>query len=512
MSAYDEFNTHIGRINDLCCVINLLTWDARTQMPAGGTLTRGQQISTIAGVAQELFAGEKTLELIEAAEHEVAGEPDDSYRVRALRHAREHYEYARKIPPALVAELNELKTVAGAVWIEARKNDNYQQFAPYLEKMVALQRRIAEAIGYEEHPYDALLLRYEPGMTVKRLRALFAELRTGLTPILERAKACPEARHDFITEALYPADQQKAFAVEIANKFGYDFSRGRVDLTVHPFEISFTRQDVRITTRYNEKYVPQALFGLFHETGHALYEQNADPAITRTALATDLLDLYAVAGTSYGMHEAQSRLWENLVGRSELFWQNHFPLLRSYFPEQLKDISAEQFYRAVNRVKPSLIRTESDEITYNFHIMIRVEIEAGLLDGSITIADLPAVWSAKYQEYLGVTPPNDRLGALQDIHWSTGLFGSFCSYALGNVMSAQLYEAALMQNPDIAPALARGEYRPLLDWLSENVYRHGHAFKPDELLRRSTGSPLTVEPYFRYLRQKYDALFPPQAS
>jgi carboxypeptidase Taq len=508
MSAYDEFNTHIGKINDLCCVLNLLTWDARTQMPEEGTQTRGYQISTVAGIAQEMFTSPKTLELIEAAEKEVQGEPEDSYRVRAVHYARDHYKVASRIPTELVTELNEVKMISQAVWIEARKNDDFQAFSPYLEKIVKLQRGIAEGIGYSDHPYDALLLRYEPSMTAKRLKSLFAELKAGLTPILERAKTYPEARHDFLEERIYPVDKQEAFATEISKKFGYDFKRGRVDLTVHPFEISFTRQDVRITTRYNEKYIPQALFGLFHETGHGLYEQYADPAITRTALATDLLDLYAVAGTSYGTHEAQSRLWENLVGRSEIFWKNHFPLLQSYFPEQLNDVDAEQFYRAVNRVKPSLIRTESDEITYNFHIMIRVEIEMGLLDGTISIGDLPAIWNAKYEEYLGVTPPNNRLGVLQDIHWSSGLFGSFCTYTVGNVMSAQFYEAAQKQNPEIQLALAKGEYKPLLDWLVENVYRYGHTFLPDELLRRSTGSPLNVEPYFRYLNQKFDQLFP----
>lgn len=508
MSAYDDFNAYIGKINDLTCVLNLLTWDSRTQMPEGGIETRGQQTSTVAGIAQEMFTSPKMLALIDAAEQEVQSDPDDSLRLRAVRYARKHYEIARRIPAEAVTQLNQLKTTSQAVWIEARKNDDFPAFAPYLEKIVQLQRAIAEGIGYEGHIYDALLVRYEPGMTVERLRTLFAELRAGLTPILDRARRYPEVQYDFLTQRSYPAEQQKAFASEISRKFGYDFKRGRVDVTVHPFEISFTRQDVRITTRYDEKYLPQALFGLFHETGHALYEQNADPSITRTALATDLLDLYAVAGTSYGFHEAQSRLWENLVGRSSTFWQNHFPLLQSYFPEQLGDVSAGEFYRAVNRVKPSLVRTESDEVTYNFHIMIRVEIEAGLLDGSIQVKDLPEVWRAKYQEYLGVTPPNNRLGALQDIHWSSGLFGSFCSYTIGNVVSAQLYEAALQQNPSIQPALERGEYGPLLAWLSENVYRYGHGYLPDELLRRATGSPLTTAPYFRYLNRKFDELFP----
>lgn len=508
MSAYDAFAERIAKVNDLCCVMNLLVWDSRTQMPPDGAATRGNQLSTIAGLAQELFTSPETLQLIEAAEKEVAGEDPDSYRVRAVKYAREHYEIGKRIPTAVVTELNELKTESQAVWAEARSKNDYAMFKPYLEKIVRIQRQIAEGIGYKEHPYDALLQRYEPGMTAARLKALFAELKAGLTPILEKARRHPEARHDFLTARTYPGAQQLAFATEISKKFGYDFNRGKIDLTVHPFEISFTRQDVRITTRINESYAPQALFGLFHETGHALYEQGADPAITRTALATDLLDLYAVAGTSYGTHEAQSRLWENLVGRAEVFWQNHFDLLKQYFPEQLQDVTPQEFYKAVNRVKPSLIRTESDEVTYNFHIMLRVEIEMGLLDGSISLDDLPRVWNAKYEEYLGVTPPDDKMGCLQDIHWSSGLFGSFCTYTIGNVMSAQFFEAALKQNPQIEADLAAGKYESLLTWLQQNVYRHGHAYLPDELLRRSTGSPLTTAPYLNYLTRKFDLLFP----
>ncbi|MDO9066642.1 MAG: carboxypeptidase M32, partial [Chloroflexota bacterium] len=299
---------------------------------------------------------------------------------------------------------------------------------------------------------------------------------------------------------------QRAFALEVAQAFGYDLNRGRLDRSAHPFEISFTRQDVRITTRYNRRYAPMALFGVWHETGHALYEQGVDPALTRSALTTDLLDLYAVGGASYGAHESQSRLWENLVGRSRAFWQRHFPRLYEFFPQQLADVDAETFYRAVNRVRPSPVRTEADEVTYNFHVMLRVEVESGLLDGTLAVKDLPTVWAGKVQEYLGVTPPDDARGVLQDIHWSSGLVGSFPTYTVGNIMSAQFFAAARRDVAGLDDSLAQGDYAPLRAWLTEHVYRHGRAYSPTELLQRSTGSGLDVGPYLAYLTKKYDDL------
>ena len=508
MTAYEQFAERMGQINDLCCVINLLAWDARTQMPEAGIETRGSQVSTVARLAQEMFTDDKTLALIEAAENELAGQPQDVYRSRSVQQARQAIEIARRIPIELVAEINSLKTIAEAAWAEARANDDFPAFAPYLERMVVLQRQMADVIGYQEHPYDAMLARYEPGMTAARLRTLFAELKEGLAPIRDRALAAPQPRYDFLTGREYSEERQRDFALEVVQKFGYDLKRGRLDKTVHPFEISFTRQDVRITTRYQRDFLPAAVFGTFHEAGHALYEQGAAPELNRSVLTTDLLDLYAVAGVSYGTHESQSRLWENLVGRSRIFWQNHYQRLQEYFPDQLNDIDMESFYRAINRVKPSLIRVEADEVTYNYHIMLRVEIEIGLMDGSLLVKDLPEIWRAKMQEYLGVTPPNNRLGPLQDIHWSTGYIGSFPTYTIGNVMSAQFYEAAGRQVPAFEDALARADYRPLLDWLTENIYRHARTYSPDELLRRATGSPLTVQPYIKYLERKYFDLFP----
>jgi carboxypeptidase Taq len=510
MSAYTEFQEHIAHINDLCCVINLLTWDARTQMPVGGSETRGLQLGTVTRIAQELFASDRTARLLEGAEAEVASQDPDSYGVRSVRQVREAYEIARRIPIDLVAEIAALKPASQQVWAEAKAANDFAAFAPYLEKMIALSRKLANAIGYIEHPYDALMLRYEPGMTASRLRTIFESLKPGLSPILKRAIEQGEARADFLDRD-YPEEGQRAFALEIAQAIGYDPSRGRLDKSAHPFEISFTRNDVRITTRYNRRYMPMALFGVMHETGHALYEQGLDPALSRTALTTDLLDLYAVGGVSYGTHESQSRLWENLVGRSRVFWQRHFSRLRELFPDQLADVDAEAFYRAVNRVRPSPIRTEADEVTYNFHIMLRVEIEMALLDGKLAVKDLPEAWATKLQEYLGITPPDDARGALQDIHWSTGLYGSFPTYTIGNIMSAQFFAAARRDVPSLDGALARGDYAPLRGWLTEHVYRHGRAFSPEELLMRSTGKGLNVESYLAYLNQKYDDLFPLRA-
>jgi carboxypeptidase Taq len=511
MSAYEDFNSHFAEINDLCCVINLLTWDSRTQMPPGGAGTRGQQLATVTRLAQARFVSEETGRLIDRAVAEIGADTTadsaDSYRLRAVHQAREAYDIARRVPQELLGNIAALKAPAQQVWAEAKNASDFARFAPYLEQMLSLTRRMADAIGYTEHPNDALLLRYEPGMTASRLKVLFGQLKAGLLPLLQQVgDRSREVRADFL-EREYPEDAQKAFALEIARAFGYDLNRGRLDVAPHPFEISFTREDVRITTRYNRRFPPMALFGTFHEAGHGLYEQGVDPALTRGVLTTDLLDLYAVGGTSYGAHESQSRLWENLVGRSRGFWQHHYPRFQQFFPEQTRDVTAEEFYRAVNRVRPSLIRVEADEVTYNLHIMLRVEIEMALLDGTLKAPDLPAAWNAAVQEYLGLTPPDDGRGVLQDVHWSTGLFGSFPTYTVGNVMSAQ-FMAAARQVPGLDAALSAGDYAPLLAWLTENVYRHGRAFSPEELLVRSTGQGLTVEPYLAYLNEKYTDLFP----
>jgi carboxypeptidase Taq len=506
MTAYADFTAYVAQINDLLCTANALTWDSRTQMPPQGAATRGQQIATITSLAQERIIGDAMARLLDAAAAETAGEDPDSVRVRSVAATRAAFEIARRIPVALVAEMAARKAPSQQAWAEAKAANDFGHFAPHLEHMVRLNRELAEAIGYTDHPYDAMLLQYEPGMTAAKLIALFADLRAGILPLLRGIVAKPEPRWDFLTRD-YPPAQQRAFGLTIAQKFGYDLTRGRLDESAHPFEVSFTRQDVRITTRYQPNYLPGALFGIFHETGHALYEQGVDPALTRTALTTDFLNLYGAGGASFGSHESQSRLWENQVGRSRAFWQLHFPDLQAAFPGQLGDVDAEQFYRAVNRVRPSLIRVEADEVTYNLHIMLRVEIEMALMQGDIAIADLPAIWNAKVQEYVGLTPPTDTQGVLQDIHWSTGYIGSFPTYTIGNVMAAQFFRAAHAALPDLDGQLARGDYAPLRGWLTEDIYRHGRTFSAEELLQRITGTDLDAGPYLAYIQEKYGSLY-----
>ncbi len=397
--------------------------------------------------------------------------------------------------------------MAQSAWQRARADADMDAFAPALERMLELQQRMAEAIGYEEHPYDALVGLYEPGMTAARLQGLFGALRGGILPLLEGIRASDSGTDRRFLQRDYPESAQRDAALHFARLIGYDLERGRLDVSAHPFEISFTRDDVRITTRFRRDYLPMSLFGTLHEAGHALYEQGVDPAYVRTAFTTDVPGLYAVAGTSYGAHESQSRLWENLVGRSRPFWHAHFGALQSFFPEQLEGVDAEAFYRAVNHVEPSLIRVEADEVTYNLHIMLRVEIEMGLLDGSLSVRDLPGAWNDAVEATLGLDVPDDAQGCLQDIHWSTGLFGSFPTYTIGNVMSAQWLDAARTRDPGIAAALERGETGPLRAWLQENVYRHGRRFAADALLEHATGRGLTPEPYLAYLDGKYRELY-----
>ncbi len=506
MTAYADFTAYVAQINDLLCAANALIWDSRTQMPPQGAATRGQQVATITSLAQERITGDALARLLDAAAAETAGEDPDSVRVRSVAAAQDAVAIARRIPVALVAEMSAAKSPAQQAWAEAKAANDFAHFAPHLAHMVRLNRELAEVIGYTEHPYDAMLLQYEPGMTAAKLIALFGDLKAGILPLLADIVTRPEPRGDFLTRE-YPPALQRAFGLAIAQAFGYDLSRGRLDESAHPFEISFTRQDVRITTRYQPRYLPGAIFGLFHETGHALYEQGVDPALTRTSLTTDFLNLYGVGGASFGTHESQSRLWENQVGRSRDFWRLHFPQLQAVFPTQLADVDAEQFYRAVNRVRPSLIRVEADEVTYNLHIMLRAEIEMGLMTDNIAIADLPDAWNAKVQEYLGLTPPTNAQGVLQDIHWSTGYIGSFPTYTIGNVMAAQFFRAAHAALPDLDAQLAAGDYAPLRTWLTENIYRHGRTFSAAELLQRTTGTGLDAGPYLAYIREKYGSLY-----
>jgi len=501
MSLHD-LRREIGAVNDLLCAASLLLWDSRTVMPKGGAASRGVQIATLVEAARERLLADATARALDGAEGEAQGLAEDASAAREVAAVREAVAFHRRIPAGLIRAKAELRPTATAAWAQARAEDDFSLFAPYLERTVALQRDYAQAIGFADHPYDALVSLYEPGETTASLARLFDGLRPELGAIRARALAKPGAEHGFLRRR-FSAEAQRGFGEAMARRFGYDFERGRLDFTLHPFEISFTRSDVRITMRRAETFDPPAIFGAFHEVGHGLYEQNVDPELTRGALATDLRQLYAVGGTSFGAHESQSRLWENHVARSAGFWRLHFPELRAAFAPSLDDVEADAFHAAVTAVRPGFIRTDADELAYDLHIMLRVRLEGDLFAGRLEVADLPEAWRAAMERDLGTAPPSDRDGCLQDIHWSAGMFGSFCTYTVGNVMAAQLFETARAEESAVGRGLERGDYAPLHDWLKSRIWRHGRRFTRDELLVRATGRPLETAPYLRHLAARY---------
>ena len=503
--GYNALLERLGQVNDLLCSQSLLSWDARTMMPSGGAETRAKQLATLQLFARNHLVSDETRRLLDFAEAETANLPEDSVERTMCTQTREAIDYHLRIPGELLERRTEMGSKGQHVWAKARAESDYAAFAPVLEQTLELNREMAECIGYDEHPYDALMYRFEPGETIASLQPLFAALRKGLLPLVKAISEKEPPRVDFLQQP-FPVEKQLEFALKMARKLGYDTDRGRLDLTVHPFEISFTRNDVRITTRVNDEWMPKSLFGTLHETGHGLYEQYCDPAYTRTPFATDLISLYAVGGVSFGAHESQSRLFENHVGRSREFWDLNYGELHATFPEQLDGVDAEMFWRAVNRVEPGFIRVESDELTYDFHIMLRVDLEAALIEGSLSVADLPEAWNAKMKEYLGLEVPSDRLGVLQDVHWSSGQIGTFCNYTIGNVMAGQLFHTA-KKDDWVSEGMASAEYAPLREWMTEHVHRHGRRYTRAQLLERSTGECLEPSYYIEHLSSKYSEIY-----
>lgn len=495
--SYADFRYRIARINDVLCTLNLLAWDSRTMMPPGGVDARAEQVATLTMLAREMATSDEMADMLKSAQDEVGGGND--LRARAVSLASREIDILRRIPAEVTHEKAALSSRAHAAWVAARQANDFAAYAPVLEKMMALQRRISQAIG-GTHPYDAMVGQFEPGMTHARLQSIYGELKTALVPLIRKATNAPQPRHDFMTRA-FPIPAQKAFGLKMAELMGYDLTRGRLDDTAHPFEISFTSDDVRITSRFRETWLPGGTFALWHEAGHAMYEQNVAPDFKRTIFATDLVNLYAVGGASFGMHEAQSRMWENRVGRSRRFWELHFDDLRSHFPDQLSDVTQDEYWRAVNRVRPDVIRVEADELTYDMHIILRSEIEADLMAGNLNVADLPRVWAEKMRDTLGIDVPDDTRGVLQDVHWSHGYVGSFPTYTLGNVMSSQLFAEA-RKAAGVTDGLNGGDYAPLAAWLRDNVWRHGRSSSPEDTLIRATGRTLDTAPYIADLTAK----------
>ncbi len=490
--AINALKTHIATITDLRAAAAVLRWDQETYMPPRGSAGRAEQLGTLTRLAHDLFVSPKTKDLLTAAEKVLDRLDFDSDDAALIRMARRDYGRFSRMPAEFVAAKARAASLSTLIWREARPRNDFAAFRPSLQQMFDFARREADYVGFQDHPYDALLDHYEPGMTSREIDRLFARLREVTVPlvraIVERGRPVDNA---FLTGNFDPA-QQRAFGLKVAEAFGYDLSRGRLDVSAHPFETSFNPDDVRITTRYQEAYLPSAIFGIFHETGHALYEQGIPAELGRSCIGR---------GASLGLHESQSRLWENLVGRSRPFWQHYYPDLQDHFP-QLRRVDVETFYRAVNRVQPSLIRVEADEVTYNLHIMLRYELEKRVLEGSLTVGDLPDAWSERMQTYLGVTPPNDADGVMQDTHWSSGSIGYFPTYTLGNIVSVQLLEAARRAHPTLLDDIGRGQFTTLLDWLREHVHRHGRKFLPKEIIARATGGDLSPEPYLKYLQEK----------
>ncbi|MDN5567823.1 MAG: carboxypeptidase M32, partial [Paracoccus sp. (in: a-proteobacteria)] len=420
----------------------------------------------------------------------------------AARTVRQAIDHHARLPADLLQAKAEHATIAGAAWAKARAQGDFTIFKPHLENVVALARRTADALGYVGHAYDPMVQIFEPGETAANLTAFFDRLRAGILPILDHARSRLLPRTDFLYRDFDPQAQQR-FVADTATLLGYDFDRGRMDTAVHPFEVSFTRNDVRITSRWPRNYLPMSIFGSIHEVGHALYEQGVDPVHTRGAFATDMIGLYAVGGTSFGMHESQSRLLENHVGRSPEFWQMHFPRLRDTFPDQLRDVTVEEFIAAINRVEPGPIRVEADELTYDLHIMLRVRIEMALMDGSLQVADIPDAWNRAMQSDLGIPIADDAQGCLQDVHWSSGYIGSFPTYTIGNATAAQLMGHFDETQPDIRQALDAGDTMPLRHALGNAVWSHGRSLTRAQILDRLGLTANDPTAYLTYLGDKF---------
>ncbi len=467
-------------------------------MPPGGAPARARQLATLGRLAHEKFTDPAIGQLLEDLRPYEESLPYDSDEASLIRVARRDYEKAVKVPSAFVATLRSHTAESYQVWTKARPANDFNVVQPYLEKTLDFSRQLADFFPGYEHIADPLIHFADEGMKASTVRALFADLREQLVPIVQAITAQPVA-DDSCLRQTFPEAQQWAFGLEVIQHLGYDLGRGRQDKTHHPFMTKFSLGDVRITNRIKENHLSEALFSTMHEAGHALYEQGIRMDFEGTPLAD---------GTSAGVHESQSRLWENIVGRSRGFWQFFYPKLQAVFPDQLGSVPLDIFYRAINKVELSLIRTDADEVTYNLHVMMRFDFELALLEGKLAVRDLPEAWRERFKADLGIAPPDDRDGVLQDVHWYGGsIGGSFQGYTLGNILGAQFFETALLVHPEIPTRIESGEFGTLHGWLKEHIYQHGSKYTAPELIERVTGGPLSIAPYIRYLRTKYGELY-----
>jgi carboxypeptidase Taq len=495
MTTYQEVLAWYKEVSLIGAINELLEWDLQVNLPKKGFPRRGDQLAWLQGQHhRRLIDPAMVAKVNELAAN--AGALDDDGRVN-VREIKRTVDRATKVPVELVEEISRHNSLAQGAWIEARKNNDFPHFAPFLEKTVDLQRQVAAALGYAAKPYDAMLDLHEPFATEESIHRLLDDLKGRLVPFLQRILGSPRFDASPVVGKSYPVDKQRAFGLALIGKLGFDFDGGRQDVSAHPF-CTGTRGDVRITTRFFADDPRPSLFGMIHEAGHAMYEQG----LVAGAIGTPLGE-----SVSLGVHESQSRFWENIVGRSRAMWRCFYPELQQTFPEALRDVPVDTFYRCVNLVEPSLIRVEADEVTYNLHIILRFEVERALMVGEVRVADLPALWNQKMKQYLNVDVPTDALGVLQDVHWSLGSLGYFPTYTIGTLYAAQLWDKIRADLPDVEYLIGNGDFAPLLDWLRTNVHQHGKRYRGDELIERVTGVKPSATPFMNYLTEKFGELY-----
>jgi len=493
-----ELKKKLAEIQDLHEAAGVLEWDQYVMMPPRGAAARAEALATLERLAHEKFVDPAIGHMLENLQPYEESLPADSDEASLIRVTRRDYDKARRVPAELAAEIVRTASLAQEAWVEARERADFALFLPHLEKNVALKRRYIDCFEPGEEVYDLLLDDFEPGAKTKQVRALFDEVKAALVPLIA---ACANSRvtvDDTCLHGHFDVEKQRLFCLQVISHLGYTPDSWRLDTAVHPFTSSFSTSDARITTRYEADFINAGLFGAMHECGHGLYDSGISPALERTPLRN---------GASSALHESQSRLWENLVGRSQPFWRYFYPRLQAVFPEAFGGVEMATFYRAVNKVQPSFIRVEADEATYALHIILRFELEQEMFTGRLQLRELPEAWNARMKEYLGLNVPNDALGVLQDVHWSDSLFGYFPTYALGNIISAQIWEQVGKVIPDLDEQFERGEFGALRDWLGENIYRHGRKFMPIDTLARAVGGTIQVQPYINYLTHKFGEIY-----
>lgn len=490
----DLLKQRMAQLADLGHASSLASWDQHTMMPPRGAEARAEALATLSRISHELFVDDETGRLLDGSAAEVDGEHPDSDDVRLVALVRRQWDKARRVSPELASDLTRAASLGQEAWIAAREASDFSRFAPYLERNIELARRYVDChAGHFASAYDVLLDDYEPQMPTTDVARLFHELKGELVPMVARLTAAGVDLGDSLIHVRFPIDRQRALVREVVALMGFDDAGWRLDDTVHPFASRIGTGDVRITVRWDENYFPMGLYGAMHECGHGLYEAGLPVSQRRSPLGTT---------ESLGMHESQSRLWENMVGRGRAFCTVLAPRLAELGGGEFAGVDADRLYRAVNRVQPSFIRVEADEATYALHIILRFELEQALIDGTLTVRELPEVWNARFEEYFGLKVANDGDGVLQDVHWSAGLIGYFPTYALGNLIAGQLWERAHADIADLDGQIAAGELGALRDWLGEHVHRHGAKFTTAELLAREAGGPISVTPFVNYLRDK----------